>query len=378
MNPNQAQANPTNAMSWRDQTPCITYERSWDTTEEYRTVKLRTTWDDGTTSEVKVPTDDGSRGIEFLILVVIEEFMEAMTELIFDDAERFQQFLKVIKGNTKQLWLSIVQSIPAANQTNARFQTALSELYQMIVGSNQRNVLRSWLETQCKKPRSSTPLEHLARIQEIVRLTNALDGTANEIDTNATKEIYFNSCPREWREDYVKSARDLQNDTVAEIARYMTTCYGLEKHKKPNQPKKRKGEDVESRAEENPREEVGADFEAPDEVNSNSRNRWGEWNLKIHARSIQTVIISGAIVFKTSMARTSGPETQAIRVEAVGEANLLEVVMEAVADHQAEAAEGIPKELVLQSTRNPIITKTKIKRPKKRVAQTKTMLTITT
>ena len=125
-------------------------------------------------------------------------------------------------------------------------------------------------------------------------------------------------------------------------------------------------------------EEVGADFEAPDEVSSNSRNQWGEWNLKIHARSIQTAIISGAIVFKTSMARTSGPETQAIRVEAVGEADLLEVVMEAVADHQAEAAEGIPKELVLQSTRNPIITKTKIKRPKKRVAQTKTMLTITT
>ena len=61
-------------MSWRDQAPCVGYERGWDTTEDYRTVKLRMEWNDRTSLEVKVPVDDGTRGIEFLILIMVEEF----------------------------------------------------------------------------------------------------------------------------------------------------------------------------------------------------------------------------------------------------------------------------------------------------------------
>ena len=225
-------------MSWRLERSCVEYERGWDPAEEYKTVKLRQRFADGTTDEAKVPTDDGTKGIEYLVLVVVQEFMEAAAELEFQDEELFTNFAKILRGNTKQKWLTIINGVDI--QDEATFREALQELYVSIVGPNQCNMVKHWLESQCRKPMGVTPLEHLSRIQELVRFANAMEGTETEIDTEKEKEIFFSTCPRPWQEYYIRSARRLQNDTIAEVGQYMNILYGLEANRPRQDGNKRR------------------------------------------------------------------------------------------------------------------------------------------
>ena len=106
-------------MSWRLEQSCVEYEHGWDPSEEYKTVKLQQRFADGTTDEAKVPTNDGTKGIEYLVLLVVQEFMETMAELEFQDEEIFTNFSKILHGNTKQKWLTIINGV--ATQDEATF-----------------------------------------------------------------------------------------------------------------------------------------------------------------------------------------------------------------------------------------------------------------
>ena len=92
-------------------------------------------------------TDDGTKGIEYLVLVVVQEFWEAAEELSLKEEELFTNFSKVLRGNTKQKWLSIIDGVQVRDE--ATFNDALRELYTSIVGPNQRNAVKHWLESQC-------------------------------------------------------------------------------------------------------------------------------------------------------------------------------------------------------------------------------------
>ena len=117
---------------------------------------MKRRWVSGNVDEVKIPIDDGTRGIDFLVLVVVEEFQEAATKLQFKDNELFVNFVKVLCGEMKQKWLTVIDSITTRDM--AAFNSTLTELYKAIVGPKQRDVIKAWLENQCRKPMSSTPL----------------------------------------------------------------------------------------------------------------------------------------------------------------------------------------------------------------------------
>ena len=138
-------------MSWRDEKPAVSYEKAWDATEEVRQVKLTQEYQDGTHKEIKVPIDDGSKGPEYLIMVVMDEFDDAAEELDYTNDELFINFARVLKGNTKFLWQNVIDGLTDAQKTTARFKQAKKELIQAIVGPNQRNIMKSWLQNKCGK-----------------------------------------------------------------------------------------------------------------------------------------------------------------------------------------------------------------------------------
>ena len=69
-----------------------------------------------------------------------------------------------------------------------------------------------------RKPYEVKPLDHMRRILELTLLCNALDGDSDEIDAQATKNIYLSSCPAAWRRAYATFARDIRVDSLAEVA----------------------------------------------------------------------------------------------------------------------------------------------------------------
>lgn len=215
-------------MSWRDEKPAVSYEKAWDATEEVRQVKLTQEYQDGTHKEIKVPIDDGSKGPEYLIMVVMDEFDDAAEELDYTNDELFINFARVLKGNTKFLWQNVTDGLTDAQKTTARFKQAKKELIQAIVGPNQRNIMKSWLQNKCGKPLGVGPLVHLGRIQELIRLTNAFDGTESKIDAAGAKDILLATCPKPWRERYLTSARELSTDSMLDIAQYMNRLWMIE------------------------------------------------------------------------------------------------------------------------------------------------------
>jgi hypothetical protein len=216
-------------MSYKDAIPCVSYERQWDPHEIYHTVQIKQYYDDKSVRKIEVPRDDGTRGIEFTINVTIAEFNKAAAKLTYSGQDMFENFDLCLTGTLEQRWKKIIRSIPNNQKTIPRFQRALQEFYQDWVGPGQRDVLRYWLEYGMKKPRSISPLDHSERLEELASLHNQLDGIHPEIDENAKKQIFLATHPAKFRTEYAKSAHDIYTDSYAEIVRYMTVLYELEK-----------------------------------------------------------------------------------------------------------------------------------------------------
>lgn len=65
-------------MSSRDTLPCVEYKKMWTNISDVQHVKLEQQYDDGSTRKMICPVDDGSRGIEFTITVVVDTFKKLL------------------------------------------------------------------------------------------------------------------------------------------------------------------------------------------------------------------------------------------------------------------------------------------------------------
>jgi len=122
-----------------------------------RTVDLRQEFRDGTKDKVAVAIDDGTNGPEHLVSVCFKEFNEAAKRLLYEDEELFQQFSLCVKGNTQFYWDGVVAEIPQKERTTDRFYEAQKELLKAVVGPNQRDIIRAWVEFDLRNPRTLSP-----------------------------------------------------------------------------------------------------------------------------------------------------------------------------------------------------------------------------
>ena len=215
-------------MSYRDAIPCIKYKRSWEPSDEIRTVKIEQYYDDDLVRKETVPLDNGERGIEFFINVTLAEYMKAAEKLTYAGRDLFDNFDRCLTGMAEQRWKRVIRGITDAQKTEARFRQVLQEFYKDWVGEGQRDVLGMWMEHFMVKPRNATPLEHAQRIYEMSQVHNALDGRRAELDEDGQKHLFFATHPAKFRTEYLKSARSIYTDSFTDVIRFMTILYELE------------------------------------------------------------------------------------------------------------------------------------------------------
>ena len=109
-------------MSYRDTIPCIKYKRSWEPSDEIRTVKIEQYYDDDSVCKEVVLLDNGERGIEFFINVTLAEFLKAAEKLTYTGCNLFNNFDCCLTGMAEQHWKRVIRGITDAQKTEARFQ----------------------------------------------------------------------------------------------------------------------------------------------------------------------------------------------------------------------------------------------------------------
>ena len=218
--------------------PCIVYEEKFDPSSLTQ-VKLE---HNGNTR--KVPVFKASAGVEGLFHV-IDKFLKAATRLNFQAAELWDQFEDVLDTVAENKWTNLIQNIGGGARNRNRFlrEVTVNFVAQYAESENPRDVLIEYIKgDECKKKRKVDPGIHASRIETLCRYANRLEGTEPALNEAQIKKLVFESFPGSWQDDYKKSHRNFQNDTIADIVGYMTLCKAITDKEEERRGKKRKAE----------------------------------------------------------------------------------------------------------------------------------------
>jgi hypothetical protein len=113
-----------------------------------------------------VSIDDGSRGVEHLLMHTFTEFMIHASEAELDGPAKFAKFEKCLSGSTLCFWKHIVREEPGypalGNRTEDAFQDAVEILRNKVCGeANMGETQMYYLAHDIKKPAKMTPKDRL-------------------------------------------------------------------------------------------------------------------------------------------------------------------------------------------------------------------------
>lgn len=193
-----------------------------------RTVELSTRDNNGNKLKEYCPVFDGKGGLEGL-LYVEEEFDSVVDSLgLTTGAEKFDKYRKILSHTALQKWKTIVSDEGATGhgRTAARFIRCKDLLRQRYSGNQHdaRDVMIKYLtSTECSKPKSVSTIDHVDRLETLIRYTNKLKGTAAypTISDSKSKDIIFSSFPERWRQHYHDLERNIADDDIEDIILFM-------------------------------------------------------------------------------------------------------------------------------------------------------------
>ena len=201
--------------------PCLAYKATVKHSD-FEKIKLKQVYDNGTTKEKKTPTFDGKLGGIEGLLYVEEAFRSTARQLDFDTgAELFDNFEEVLTDTAIDKWENIVSAIPQNQRTVARFNQSIEAFYRRYVDARARDVMISYIKT-IKKPVQATVMDHSDRMETLMRYTNRLPGTEPLLTEQQMKNYIFDSYSMTWKENYERSGRNIETDTLAQINEYMS------------------------------------------------------------------------------------------------------------------------------------------------------------
>ena len=258
--------------------PCITYDEKFDPAELTQ-VKLEL----GGSSR-KVPVFKASTGVEGLFHV-IDKFMKAGTRLNFQAADWWDQFEDVLDAVAENKWTNLIQGIPNGQKTRNRFVRETTENFvaQYTESDQARDILVEYIKgDECKKRRKVDPGIHASRIETLCRYANRLAGTVPQLTDAQIKKLVFESFPGAWQDDYRKSHRDINDDSITDIVGYMTLCKAISDKEDEKRGKKRKAETERIRGGNTPsssKKERKGKVEDKDECPVHGGHKWGACSL---------------------------------------------------------------------------------------------------
>jgi len=222
--------------------PCIVHKESFHPVD-LTTVKIKTIVA-GVTRSKKVPVFKSATGVEGLFHV-IDKFIKAGERLAFNSREHWDAFEDVLDTTAESKWSNIIHGVAVVQQMRARFNACVARLVsQCAQGDNPRDVLMEYIKEECKKPRKVDPGVHASRVETLCRYANRLQGTTTQLTEEQIKKLIFESFPDTWQNDYLKSHRQLVNDTIDQVVGYMNLCKSIADDDEEKRGKKRKAERI--------------------------------------------------------------------------------------------------------------------------------------
>ena len=173
--------------------PCIKYKRAFKPSE-METVKLKQTYEGGSTSTRRNPIFSGSEGVEGLLFVK-ERFDQTCTALEFSTGEElFDNFEQVISDTAEARWNNNVAEIPDDDRTADRFDEEFAAYLQRYTTNRGRDYMKAYLNSKdVTKDHDAECDDHAERLLTLIRFTNQMPGDCRLLDDADKKDIVFNS-----------------------------------------------------------------------------------------------------------------------------------------------------------------------------------------
>jgi len=196
--------------------PCVVYKETLDVSAMEQ-VKLETVVA-GAVRSKKVPVFMATHGVEGL-LHVIDKFNKTATRVAFQPGDLWDQFEEVLDTVSANKWNNQVQGIANNARTRNQFNTKLANFVHQHTGAvDPRDILIKHVKgDECHKPRKVDVQQHASRMETLCCIANRLIGNEPDFTEAQIKNIIFESFPASWQNDYKKSHRDFDNDTVTNI-----------------------------------------------------------------------------------------------------------------------------------------------------------------
>ena len=202
--------------------PCMAYKKAYKTSE-METVTLRNRTADGTDVKRRCLVFTGDEGVEGLIQTKTRFNSVAHALQLEEGPELFDNFEQVLSDNAETRWQNLVADIADDDRTDVRFEDEYQNLLDSYATNRGRDYMRDYLTSAAVwKPHDMECAEHKERLTTLIKYTNMLSGTQDQIEANDEKHIVFKSFPDKWQQAYILSGHNYMTQTLDEIVQYMS------------------------------------------------------------------------------------------------------------------------------------------------------------
>jgi hypothetical protein len=227
----------------------LTYKPSFNANEERVNKKIYVTVDDQTKSQyMRMCMGTSPEEVLFTIRSFKNTVLDMGLELT--DKQALPTFLSVLGSNPRQLYSDMVEELPRSNRPafNGDFKPATEAFIKAIVEDPKakESVLIAFADGKTfAKPMDVEVKKHYERIMELCYFVDLLPGDRQEpLHREEKRNIFFNTFPKSWRDEFKQSAHDITTSTVQSIKEWMQ---GKKEVKDKEHSKKRKAKDNDSK-----------------------------------------------------------------------------------------------------------------------------------
>ncbi len=196
-------------------------------------------------SWVKIHKDNGKYGIEFNIDETIPEFNKGTEKCDLNWSDSFVEFENVLQGHHKTAWKQVLHKhfpepvdatvpVPATQDCSLEenFHRAVQLFIQQMLNKKkprdrQYIYLQPGRDYVFQKPMMQSPVEHLWRFKEMIRMAEALPA-GDMHPPNQVLQLecfYIMSFHKEDRAKYVEGGQHLSNETLESLAEYFKNIF---------------------------------------------------------------------------------------------------------------------------------------------------------
>lgn len=173
----------------------------------------------------------GNYGVQELFYVE-EAFYDVMSDLELPETEIDRKWQMVLDHGPRKKWNKLWEGdtpLKTDRETLAEWCVALLAFRKKYAPDQDArdNVIRYLQSDEVKKPPGISCQAQADRIIMCCERANILHGIRKELDDMEIKLIVFQSFPRQWRTGYKLSGRDLLEDTIEDVVKYMNDQKGV-------------------------------------------------------------------------------------------------------------------------------------------------------